>query len=181
MPRNPSPCAHERIFTLFCTLLAVWIAGGAVAAKAADAPLRPLERTRPVELAPYMAELGRLFHKLALSIDADNPELARFYAYESKLQLERTQEEVPVYNGSPIAILIDRFALPPLAVLSDLLAETTTEHDRAALLKALDRALDRCNGCHAATDHGFLRVTRGTQVNPFNQDFRPRETENVGP
>jgi len=181
MIRDPWLRGDERVATLLCTLLAVGIVGAADPTRADDASLRPLEQERPVELAPYMAELGRLFHKLALSIDADNPELARFYAYESKLQLERTQEEVPVYNGSPIAILIDRFALPPLAVLSDLLTKTPTEHDRAALMEALDRALDRCNGCHAATDHGFLRVTRGTGVNPFNQDFRPIATEGAAP
>lgn len=181
MSRNPFFHHGKQLAILLPALLVVGTLVAADPTKANPAPLQPLEQERPVELAPYMAELGRLFHKLALSIDADNPELARFYAYESKLQLERTQEDVPVYNGSPIAILIDRFALPPLSALSDLLAETGTEQDRAALLEALDRALDRCNDCHAATEHGFLRITRGTEVNPFNQDFRPRETESVGP
>lgn len=166
---------------LLVALLLFGAACGAGPASAEPAPLHPLEESRPVELAPYMAELGRLFHKLALSIDAGNAELARFYAYESKIQLERIQNDVPVYNGFPIAILVSRFAIPSLSSLADRLAEPSSPNDRTSLLEGLDRALDRCNACHIATEHAFLRITRGTEVNPFNQDFRPITKESDTP
>lgn len=171
MSRIRLPFAHRALMAL-CSL-----ALSAPLAHAEPDSLRPLDPERPLELAPYMAELGRLFHKLALSIEADNPELARFYAYESQVQLERTQEDVPVYNGLPIAILIERYALPSLGALDRRLADPETRQDRSLLFSALDDALARCNACHVATDHGFLRITRGTEVNPFNQDFRPLTTK----
>ena len=47
------------------------------------------------------------------------------------------------------------------------------EHPRDVLLRGLDRVIASCNECHAATQHAVIQITRGTEVNPFNQSFRP--------
>ncbi|MBK1835409.1 hypothetical protein [Roseibacillus ishigakijimensis] len=131
--------------------------------------LQPVVEETPPELAGYMSELGRLTHKMALAADADNRELAQFYRYESQVQLETIQREVPEYEGHPIALLVGRMALPAFARMETILTEDDSSRDD--LLTGLDTVVQSCNQCHQATDHGFLKITRGTESNPFNQSF----------
>lgn len=138
----------------------------------ADSGLKPLVEVPPgPELALLMGTLQTLTHKLALSADAGNAPLAAFYLHESREQLRTIQQEAPEYENLPIAVLIERLALP---AYSDLEKATTVrpEASREALLAGLDRVVQTCNECHAATQHGFIRITRGTEVNPFNQSFQ---------
>jgi hypothetical protein len=123
------------------------------------------------ELALLMADLQRLTHKLALSADAANVELAAFYLHESLEQLQTIQRKAPEYEKLPVALLIDRLALPAYERMKT--ATTNRPADREQLLGALDAIVQACNQCHVATQHGFLRITRGTEVNPFNQSFKP--------
>ncbi|MCW1925670.1 hypothetical protein OKA05_24140 [Luteolibacter arcticus] len=134
--------------------------------------LQPLPATEPlVELAPFMGELQRLTHKLALSADAGNSELARFYLYESLEQFKSIQEEVPEYRGQPVALLIDRMAKPAYDALEKASSkEGATAED---LRQPLNGVIAACNQCHVATQHGFIKITAGTGTNPFNQDFKP--------
>ena len=64
------------------------------------------------ELAPYMAALQQLTHKLSLSIEHDNAQLAGFYLHESEELLEEIREAVPEYDGFPIALQIEQIATP---------------------------------------------------------------------
>lgn len=123
------------------------------------------------ELALLMGDLQRLTHKLALSADAGNADLTAFYLHESLEQLRKIQTSAPEYEGLPIAVLIDRMALPSYESLRASVAEKST--DRQKLLGGLDAVIGNCNACHTATQHGFIRITRGTEVNPFNQSFKP--------
>ncbi len=134
-----------------------------------DAPAAP-------ELALLMAVLQRLTHKLALSADAGNAPLAAFYLHESLEQLRAIQKDSPEYENQPIAVLIDRIALPAYADLQTSLnypATPPAPATREVLLRSLDRVIASCNECHVATQHGVIQITRGTEVNPFNQSFRP--------
>lgn len=142
---------------------------GAVAAPAGLVRM-PDEEAVP-ELALLMGDLQRLTHKLALSADAGNEELAAFYLHETGAQLSKIQVETPEYEGLPVAVLIDRMAHRALADFGAVLAGGGA--DRAAMLAGLDGVIQSCNACHLATQHGFIRITRGTEVNPFNQSFAP--------
>ncbi|MBU6303153.1 MAG: hypothetical protein KGS60_16520 [Verrucomicrobia bacterium] len=121
------------------------------------------------ELALLMGDLQRLTHKLALSADAGNAELAAFYLHESQEQLRKIQREAPEYENLPIAVLIDRMAHPAYAPLQEAIAAK----DQERMVAGLDLIVQSCNACHVATQHGFIRITRGTEVNPFNQSFAP--------
>jgi len=123
------------------------------------------------ELALLMADLQRLTHKLALSADAANPDLAAFYLHESLEQLQTIQAKAPEYERLPIAVLIDRVAIPSYDRIKTALATKPT--NREQLLGGLDAIVQACNQCHVLTQHGFIRITRGTEVNPFNQSFQP--------
>jgi hypothetical protein len=146
-----------------------------VAAPAAKAPgtaLQPLSETaREPELALLMGTLQTLTHKLALSADAGNAPLAAFYLHESMEQLRTIQHEAPEYENLPIAVLVERLALPAYSDLEKAVA-APPEPTREILLAGVDRVIQSCNECHGATQHGFLRITRGTEVNPFNQSFQ---------
>jgi hypothetical protein len=136
---------------------------------AAQTLTAPPEDPSGPELALLMGDLQRLTHKLALSADAGNAELAAFYLHESQEQLHKIQREAPEYENLPIAVLIDRMAHPAYAPLQEAIAAK----DQEGMLAGLDLIVQSCNACHVATQHGFIRITRGTGVNPFNQSFAP--------
>lgn len=140
------------------------------ASSSETAKLEPLSlESSPPELALLMGELQRLTHKMALSADAGNAELANFYMHESLEQMQKIQTEVPEYEGQPVALLMDRMGLPAYATMQ----EAVNAKDKQRMLAALDTVIQSCNACHAATLHPFIRITRGTEVNPFNQSFQP--------
>jgi hypothetical protein len=45
--------------------------------------------------------------------------------------------------------------------------------DPAVLLPAVEQVVQSCNTCHAAAQRGAIRITLGTDNNPFNQSFAP--------
>lgn len=139
-------------------------------AAVAGAQLAPVEDNAATpELALLMGDLQRLTHKLALSADAGNAELAAFYLHESQEQLRKIQSEAPEYENLPIALLVDRLAHPAYVPMQDAI----TAKDKTRMLAGVDAIVQSCNACHVATQHGFIRITRGTEVNPFNQSFAP--------
>jgi hypothetical protein len=114
-----------------------------------------------------MGELQRLTHKLALSADAGNAELIRFYLYESLELLDEIQTDIPLYDDLPIALLIDQLARPAYGQIAEKLsAGKVTVAD-------VEAVVDSCNQCHASTQHPFIKITADTSVNPFSQDFQP--------
>ncbi len=136
------------------------------------AGLVPVPDEEPAaELALLMGDLQRLTHKLALSADAGNGELAGFYLHESREQLIKIQSEAPEYENLPVSVLIDRMAHPVYEAMQTTLASGSM--DRKGLLAGVDAIVQSCNACHLATQHGFIRITLGTEVNPFNQSFAP--------
>lgn len=136
-----------------------------------EGSVRPLEEQEAPELALLMGDLQRLTHKMALAADAGNPELAAFYMHESIEQLKTIQRESPEYEGQPVALMIDRIGLPAYQAIGE--AVEARPVDRERMLGALDVVVESCNRCHAGTGHGIIRITRGTEVNPFNQSFKP--------
>lgn len=165
------------IVAVLATLAMVFTSGLGTRANANDSDtgmLRPLEEDPPqVELAPYMGELGRLTHKMSLAIGATNVPLASFYAYESLELLGEIQTDVPEYEDQPIALLIDRLGTPSYNPLKELLHAEDGSVSPDALMGALEGIVRSCNACHAATQHGFIKITAETKTNPFNQDFTP--------
>lgn len=132
--------------------------------------LIPIEESPPApELALLMGELQRLTHKMALSADAGNAELAGFYMHESLEQMQKIQTESPEYEGQPVALMMERLGLPAYAAMQ----EAVTTKNKQRMLAGLDGVIQGCNACHTATLHPFIRITRGTEVNPFNQSFAP--------
>ena len=182
---SPSPkCAwSERIAATVAIALALVLApdGSAIAAgsgagaETEPTGLVPLADAAPkIELAPPMGELQRLTHKLSLAVGGQNLELTRFYACESLELLREIQRDIPQYDGQPIALWIDRLAMPAYENLTAALSaagDPPSLDQQAEVDRAVAGVVTACNACHEATSHGFIRITDERERNPFNQRF----------
>lgn len=121
------------------------------------------------ELAAHMATLQRWTHKTTLALEARNPALADFYLHEMEESIGTIKEDVPTYEGHAIADLTEKMLGPSVEALDGALDERNWEAVDARV-QDLSRA---CNQCHAATDHGFVRIDLDDVPNPYAQDFSP--------
>ncbi len=122
------------------------------------------------ELAGYMTSLQQYTHKFALAVDAENTELAEFYLHEMEELAEKIREDVPTYEGYEIAKLTGSFLVTSFEPVD----KAVESADWAEARKQLKSMIQKCNACHDATDHGFIRLTAGFDKNPYNQDFGSR-------
>jgi hypothetical protein len=124
------------------------------------------ENVNAEELVLQMGWMQRYLHKLDLSVQAGNRELAGFYIHELEELIDALADAGVVYHGDPVGAMT-RAQLTP--VVEALEAALDQGGDADAAVGAL---VDRCNDCHAATGRAWLRMTRAGG-NPFNQDFEP--------
>lgn len=122
-----------------------------------------------VELVDNMSQLQYFSHKAALSIDAENRQLADFYVHELEEMLEQT-ESIESYDGHPIGELAGAMLRPAVEDLE----EALDEGEWPAVNSAYDSMIDSCNACHQATEHGYIKIERSSQ-NPYMQDFSSGE------
>ncbi|MEO0793634.1 MAG: hypothetical protein AAFX93_00645 [Verrucomicrobiota bacterium] len=134
-----------------------------------EASFTPKEK----ELASYMAELQVLSHKLGLSIDADNEPLIKFYLHESKVKIEEIQNELPEYEGVPVALYMDRMAWPAYKSLDQALA-SKSGYNSKAVREAYRVLINSCNACHISSEHPYIRI-KHNKSNPYLQDFAAQD------
>lgn len=116
-------------------------------------------------LAGLMAQMQVYTHKLDLSIQAGNAELAGFYLHELEEVTEEVIENIPDYGGFAVGELTAAMLVASIEAV-----ESATSNELAD--EAMSALVNSCNNCHAATKHNFIRIER-TSNNPFNQDFGP--------
>ncbi|NRA00798.1 MAG: hypothetical protein HRU01_30290 [Myxococcales bacterium] len=124
------------------------------------------ETESALELATLMGRLQHHTHKLNLTLQAENLELARFYLDETDQILQQIDARFPVYENFPVSSMVRAFAFPPLAALSDALHE----EDWSDAARRYEELVAACNQCHRATAHPFIEIVVSTS-NPFNQSF----------
>jgi hypothetical protein len=124
------------------------------------------------ELAPYMASLQRYTEKLYLAGSNENWELAHFYEHEVEEVAEELAEGGFEEDGHDISALVEAMLLPTVARV-----EAATEERSAEAFDAAYRGLlTACNGCHDATEHGFIKLqVPDTNAYP-SQDFSPQNS-----
>jgi hypothetical protein len=136
-----------------------------LAAGVASVRSQPLPAAEP-ELATQMGGLQLHTHKLMLSIAAENLPLAEFYLHEVHEVAEQLEVLFPEHDGVPVAALVEALLVPRLTAHENALEGGRWESVRSEL----GQLVDACNACHAAADHGFIRVELTTE-NPFSQSF----------
>lgn len=121
------------------------------------------------ELSVYMDHMRRQTHKLELSIDAKNKDLATFYAREVGETVELIKTKFPEYDGLQIAALANAMIPPYLGPLSTAI----DGGDWAGAGTAFNNLLTGgCNGCHTATQRAYIKIV-SNKTNPYNQSFKP--------
>lgn len=132
----------------------------------AQAAPAPPEEEEP-ELAAFMGTMQRYSQKLMLSTRAENAQAASFYLHELEELSEEIEEEVPTYEGHPIADLIGSMLMPEIEELEESLDRGKWD-DVQAKVQSMTAA---CNQCHQSTEHGFIHITASDVPNAFNQQF----------
>ena len=123
----------------------------------------------PEELAPYMAMMQHLSHKLGLAVQAKNQPLAAFYLEEVEEASDIIKQKFPTYDKFEIGKLVDAMFVPAIEPLE----KSINAKSWAVATAGYTRLVDSCNGCHAATAHPFVKITAPT-ANPFSQTFSPQ-------
>lgn len=118
-------------------------------------------------LATQMKDMQYWTHKLALSIDGGNVELADFYHHELEEAVEDLIASIDTYGGYQIAQLTSAMLVPAMETLE----EKLDDEDAPGMRTAFAGVVQACNSCHQVTDHGYIRMTDGFGNNPFNQMF----------
>jgi hypothetical protein len=117
-------------------------------------------------LVAKMGYLQRYLHKLDLSVQAENPELAGYYIHELEELVAELAEDRVVYEGHEVGALTESMLTPAIEALESAL-ETGGKADAA-----VGGLVAQCNACHVATERSWMKVERA-RSNPFNQDFSP--------
>jgi hypothetical protein len=108
-------------------------------------------------------------HKLGLALQAKNQPLASFYMEELQETAGIIQKKFPTYDKLAIAQLMNAMLVPSFAPLDKSIKASSWAISNASYTKLIDS----CNACHAAAQHGFVKITAPTS-NPFNQSFSPQ-------
>lgn len=153
------------------SLLVLFLISGSLGCASQETEGTAEESPEEVELASQMADLQRWTHKTVLALDARNAELADFYLHEVEETVERIQEDVPTYEGHPVAELSQQILVPNV----DALDKALDERAWPTVDARVQELAQSCNRCHRETDHGFIQVDLDTVQNPFPQDFSTSE------
>ncbi len=162
---------HLRTFAFWGLVFCVFVGGTTGCApnegNATDDEVGASEESEHAELALHMSRLQRWTHKTALSLQARNPTLAEFYLHEMEESIETIQKEAPTYEGHAVADLTEQMLVPSVEALDGAL----DDREWTAVEEQLQNLEQSCNQCHAATDHGFVKVDLQDVPNPYAQDF----------
>lgn len=123
----------------------------------------------PEAYAPGMGEimgLTQMRHaKLWFAGNAGNWDLAEYELDELGEGFSDASAYHPTFKE-----VLQRFATSPV----DGLGKAVKARDKAKFVQAFDRLTDACNGCHADTGRGFIRIERPAPGLYSNQDFSAR-------
>ena len=122
-----------------------------------------------------MGDMQRHSFKLGFAILGKNQPLAEFYLHELHEVLEEL-EEVEEHDGMPIGSPARTILEPALGELASQLEPATWEEAWGAY----ELAIEACNRCHLATEHGFIQILPAHGTPPFNQVFAVSESPDTG-
>jgi cytochrome c553 len=145
----------------------VAVLGPLLSARASDDAERA---NSPLALADMMLIIQTRHAKLWYAGQAQNWKLADFLYEETQSMFNQIMITHPTYDGHVISELMP---LHTARAMVDLQTALRTK-DKAAFTRAYDDLTTSCNGCHEASDHGFIVVTRPSVPPMTNQDYRPR-------
>lgn len=121
------------------------------------------------DMIATMGNMQLFLHKLSLSVDAGNAELAGFYAHELEEAIEAA-ESIDTYHDIPVGELTGSMLVPSFEAFEAALDEGDAER----IESRMGQLIDGCNACHQATGYDFIHI-RASASNPYMQSFEPRD------
>lgn len=106
------------------------------------------------ELADVMAKFQYHYNKLWFAAQAENWELAAFYAHELEESFESLEEANVIEEGQNLSQLLKQMALPAFEELE----VSIKKKDLSEFTDNYNALINGCNSCHAATQHGFIQI-----------------------
>jgi hypothetical protein len=119
-------------------------------------------------LADMMLFIQIRHDKLWFAAQAENWPLVEFLYEETQAMFNQAAIAHPTYDGHVISELLP---LHTARAMVDLQTAMRAQ-DRRAFNRAYDDLTTACNGCHQASDHGFIMITRPSAPPFSNQQFR---------
>lgn len=116
-----------------------------------------------------MRAMQYFLHKLSLSVNAENAELADFYAHELEESIADAGQ-IGSYHGHPIGELTGAMLEPAFEAFEAVLASDGV----TAVGDQMDQLVKACNACHQATSYDYIQIVLRDE-NPYLQSFSPRE------
>jgi hypothetical protein len=116
-------------------------------------------------LITLMGNFQYFMHKTALSLDANNLELVKFYAHEIEETLEEA-EDYGSYDGFHIGSMVAQTLAPEFEKFEAFV-------DKKDLVSAdihFNRMIQSCNTCHQNTEKKFIKIKR-IKANLYMQSF----------
>lgn len=156
------------MLTRILSTVAILLSGIAIALVAWPKE-KPVESTDEYPILAAMGYYQRFSHKLWLSVENENWELAEFYAHE----LEEVTEELVASNVMDDGMELSTYAEQMLAPA---VKEMDLAIDRKDALLANQKyvaLVNSCNACHTITRHAYIKIEVPDSVRPYNQDFVP--------
>jgi len=114
-----------------------------------------------------MYEMAVRHSKLWFSGSAENWQLASYEVHEMEELAEFIQEHHPEYDGIPVGALMEAMFLKPLETVEAAIKAQSKEQFEVAF----DRFTTSCNGCHGASNRGFIQIQRPTSPPLTNLRF----------
>lgn len=122
---------------------------------------------KEIGLISLMSNFQYFMHKTALSLDARNLELVKFYAHEIEENLEAA-EDYGNYDDFSIGQMVRQTLTPEFEKLE----AHIDAKDLNAANQQFNKVVEACNSCHRSTKKGYIRIERVT-TNPYLQSFNP--------
>lgn len=116
-------------------------------------------------LIRLMSNFQYLMHKTALSLDAKNLELLKFYTHEVEENLEEA-EKFGNFKDFDIGAMVKKILAPEFEKFE----KHVDDKDLDMADKQYDKLVEACNSCHTSVDMAFIHIRRSSQ-NPFMQSF----------
>ncbi len=116
-----------------------------------------------------MGSMQLFLHKISLSVEAGNRELADFYAHELEETIEAA-ESIEKYHDIPVGELTAAMLTPSFEAF-----EAALDGDDPGQVESrMGDLIEACNACHQATDYEFIRIETN-DTNPYMQLFEPKD------
>ncbi len=114
-----------------------------------------------------MEQFQRFSQKVWFAGEAENWDLAEFYAHELEELVDELATSDVTYEGYNLSDMSNKILAPSIATLENSIRNKEVLHFK----DSYQSMLQSCNACHQATHHEFIKIIKPS-LNVYNQKFK---------